>query len=123
MRTNRLEAFSDGGLVIIITMMVPAYYLLQQSIFSAEGEPSLLREALGADRKGKLSPVTVLVGIGLAFVTPLLALMPCILVALIWLMPGRRLERYLAANHLDDECEGGSGGPGDEVAHGGVVTR
>lgn len=103
MRTNRLEAFSDGGLVIIITMMVPAYYLLQQSIFRAEGEPSLLREALGADRKGKLSPVTVLVGIGLAFVTPLLALVPCILVALICLMPGRRLERYLAANHLDDE--------------------
>ncbi|MCW2811290.1 MAG: hypothetical protein JWP61_1748 [Friedmanniella sp.] len=80
-----------------------AYYLLQQAIMATEGEPPLLRNALGSDLKGRLSPVIVLTGIALAFVDPRLSLVPFVFLALIWLVPDRRLERYLAAHHLDDE--------------------
>ena len=55
-----------------------------------------LREAVGNDLKGKASPVIYLAGILLAFVEPWLALVPFVVVALIWLVPDRRVERYLA---------------------------
>jgi hypothetical protein len=47
--------------------------------------------------KGRLSPVLYLLGIALAFVQPWLALVPYVAVALMWLVPDRRVERYLAA--------------------------
>lgn len=70
------------------------YYLLQLAIFQAP-DGDRLREALGVDWKGKLSPVLYLTGIALAFVSPRLALVPIVAVALIWLVPDRRMERYL----------------------------
>jgi uncharacterized membrane protein len=71
-----------------------AYYLLQLSIFRAPNGDRL-REALGVDWKGKLSPVLYLTGIAIAFVSPRLSLVPIVTVALIWLVPDRRMERYL----------------------------
>ena len=73
-----------------------AYYALQLVIFGVEGG-SGLREALGRDLKGKLSPFLYLSGIGLAFVAPWLAELMFTTVAIIWLVPDRRVERYLAA--------------------------
>src|SRR6478735_9306432 len=61
-----------------------AYYL-QQHILRAEGGDSILREALGRDLKGKMSPLIYLLGIALCFVDPRLGLVPFIVVALIWL--------------------------------------
>jgi uncharacterized membrane protein len=72
-----------------------AYYALQQVIFHAEGG-SGLRDALGRDVKGKISPVLYLSGIALAFVNPWLAMLVFTGVALMWLVPDRRVERYLA---------------------------
>jgi uncharacterized membrane protein len=80
-----------------------AYYLLQQRILRAEGDTSLLREALGRDLKGKVSPLIYLLGIALAaFVDPLLGLVPFVVVALIWLVPDRRLEQYVTEHGLRD---------------------
>ncbi|WP_310962678.1 TMEM175 family protein [Nocardioides terrisoli] len=73
-----------------------AYYLLQLAIFRTTGGDRL-RSALGGDWKGKLSPVFYLSGIGLAFVEPWLAEVCYVAVAMIWLVPDRRVERYLAA--------------------------
>jgi uncharacterized membrane protein len=73
-----------------------AYTVLLFTLIRAEGEPSRLREAIGNDVKGKLSPVLYVVGIALAFVSPWLALGCYTVVALIWLVPDRRLERYIA---------------------------
>jgi uncharacterized membrane protein len=73
-----------------------AYYVLQLAIFRTPSGKRL-RAALGSDWKGKLSPVFYLVGIGLAFVEPWLAEIPYVAVALIWLVPDRRVERYLAS--------------------------
>ncbi len=73
-----------------------AYYVLQLVIFRVEGG-SGLREALGRDVKGKLSPVLYVCGIGLALASPWLAEAVFTAVAIIWLVPDRRVERYLNA--------------------------
>jgi uncharacterized membrane protein len=73
-----------------------AYFLLQQAIYRTPGGERL-RAALGGDWKGKASPLFYLGGIALAYVEPWLAEVPYVLVALIWLVPDRRVERYLAA--------------------------
>jgi uncharacterized membrane protein len=72
-----------------------AYYLLQARIVALEGGDSTLARAIGRDRKGKLSPVLYAVAIPLAFwhVWPAIALY--VAVALMWLVPDRRVERIL----------------------------
>ncbi len=79
-----------------------AYTTLQQAIFRSEGG-SGLRQALGGDLKGKASLILYLSGIALAFVTPWLAMLVFVGVAVLWIVPDRRVERYLAAR------ESGSG--------------
>ena len=72
-----------------------AYYLLQLRILRVPGSGDRVRQALGSDLKGKLSPLLYLTGIALAFVEPWLALVPYVGVALMWLVPDRRVERFL----------------------------
>jgi uncharacterized membrane protein len=74
-----------------------AYYVLQQRMMRLPVTGPRLRDVVGNDLKGKLSPVIYLIGIALAFVEPWLALVPFAVVALIWLVPDRRVERYVAA--------------------------
>src|SRR5690349_1780939 len=78
------------------------YYVLQLAIIRAEGGSSRLREALGRDLKGKLSPVLYVLGILATFVEPLLGVALYTVVALIWLVPDRRLEAYVAAHAVTD---------------------
>ena len=73
-----------------------AYYLLQLSITRRRGGHRV-REALGRDLKGKISPALYVLGIALAFVEPWIALVPYVGVALMWLIPDRRVEHYLEA--------------------------
>jgi uncharacterized membrane protein len=77
-----------------------AYYVLQQAIFRGPGGERL-KAALGRDLKGKLSPVIYLVGIALAFVSPWLGIACYIGVALMWLVPDRRVERFVV-QHQDE---------------------
>jgi uncharacterized membrane protein len=79
-----------------LLMAAIAYYVLQQVIFHGEGGVRL-RRALGRDVKGKISPVLYLTGIALALVSPWLALATYTAVAVMWLVPDRRVERYLRA--------------------------
>jgi uncharacterized membrane protein len=81
-----------------------AWTLLQGAIRRQPGGHRV-KEALGSDIKGKLSPSLYSLGIGLAFVEPWLALLPYAAVALMWLVPDRRVERY-----LEREREQGTGG-------------
>jgi uncharacterized membrane protein len=83
------------GFVLLMAAM--AYWLLQQRIIVAQGEGSLLKRAIGQDWKGKLSPVLYVSAIVLAFVSPWLAVAIYAFVALMWLVPDRRIERILAA--------------------------
>ncbi len=71
-----------------------AYYILQSVMVRVEGRDSRLAAALGRDLKGKASPIIYAVGIALALVHPWPALALYVLVALMWLIPDRRLERF-----------------------------
>ena len=72
-----------------------AYYVLQQTIYRTPGGDRL-RTALGRDVKGKVSPLIYLAGILLAFVQPWLAMACYVSVAVMWLVPDRRVERFVA---------------------------
>jgi uncharacterized membrane protein len=70
-----------------------AYLILQQQIVCEEGRDSRLARAVGHDRKGRLSAIGYLAAIGLAFVDPRLAEATYVLIALVWIVPDRRIER------------------------------
>jgi uncharacterized membrane protein len=73
-----------------------AYYILQLTLLHAGGDSSLLATAIGRDLKGKLSPLLYCLGIGLCFVDRWLGVAVYVVVALIWLIPDRRVERVVA---------------------------
>ena len=72
-----------------------AYFVLQTAIITDEGPDSRLRAALGRDLKGKISPVLYVAGILLSFVEPLLGLAVYVVVALMWLVPDRRIASVM----------------------------
>lgn len=72
-----------------------AWYVLQLTIVCAQGKTSVMKQVLGADWKGKLSPVLYLAGIVLAFVAPVVSYLLYALVAALWIVPDRRIERFL----------------------------
>ncbi len=80
-----------------IALLLPAiaYTLLQVTIIAAEGHESVLARALGRDLKGKASMALYATAVGLAFVDPWLSFGIYALVAAIWLVPDRRIERNL----------------------------
>jgi uncharacterized membrane protein len=80
---------------IALLMPAVAWQILQFAILRSHGRDSPLARALGRDLKGKLSPVLYLVGILLAFADARVAEALYVLVALIWLVPDRRIERML----------------------------
>jgi uncharacterized membrane protein len=82
------------GAVLLLAAI--AYYILQTLIVAVHGPDSHLARALGADWKGKLSPILYASGIGLSFINPILAGCIYIAVALMWLIPDRRLARATA---------------------------
>jgi TMEM175 potassium channel family protein len=81
------------GVVLLLAGI--AYLILQRAILASEGPGSLLATALGTDLKGKLSPVLYLIAIPLAFVEEALSGALYAFVALMWLIPDRRIERVL----------------------------
>ena len=83
------------GIVLLASAI--AYYILQTMLLRAEGNESKLRIALGSDIKGKVSPLLYCLGIGLTFVDRWLGLAIYVVVALIWLVSDRRVERHLSA--------------------------
>jgi uncharacterized membrane protein len=82
-----------------------AFFLLQLRIMRVPGTGARVREAMGSDLKGRLSPLLYLTGIALAFVEPWLALVPYVAVALMWLVPDRRVERFLEQERSGQRVE------------------
>jgi uncharacterized membrane protein len=72
-----------------------AYYILQQTIIAQQGANSKLKAAVGHDIKGKISPLVYLVAIPLAFFHEWLSDALYVLMALVWLIPDRRIESKL----------------------------
>jgi TMEM175 potassium channel family protein len=78
---------------VVLLMAGVAYYILSQAIIRSQGPDSKLKEAVGNDRKGQLSVVLYLIAIPLAFVHQLLSDAIYVFVALMWLVPDRRIEK------------------------------
>jgi uncharacterized membrane protein len=79
----------------VLLMAAIAYYILQCAIIAKHGRDSLLAVAIGLDWKGKLSPVFYLAAIPLSFLQPWIGNTIYVFVALMWLVPDRRIERVL----------------------------
>lgn len=73
-----------------------AYFILQTAIIAEQGPGSRLAEALGGDLKGKISPVLYIAGVSLAFLGTWISLGLYVFVALMWLVPDRRIESIVA---------------------------
>ncbi len=80
---------------VVLFMAAVAYWILQLAIIRSQGPDSLLRTALGGDWKGKLSPLIYVVAIAVCTAAPWLAGALYGVVAIIWLVPDRRIERVL----------------------------
>ena len=88
---------------VVLLMCGIAYYVLQTLIIRLQGPDSKLQKLVGGDWKGKASPILYLAAIGLAFITPVLAELIYAAVALIWLIPDRRIERQLTQEGPETE--------------------
>jgi uncharacterized membrane protein len=81
-----------GGVMLAAAV---AYYILQRLIIAEQGPHSKLKSAVGRDVKGKLSPLVYVVAIAMAFVNQWVSDALYVLVALMWLIPDRRIESRL----------------------------
>ena len=81
-----------GGVLLAAAI---AYWILQRAIIASQGADSKLRAAIGGDWKGKVSPVLYAVGIVFAVFWHWVSLGIYVVVALLWLVPDRRIERAL----------------------------
>jgi uncharacterized membrane protein len=82
----------------VLLMAAIAYYLLELTIIRAQGTDSILKKAVGRDLKGKLSPLLYIVAIVATLISPWIAAAIYVAVALIWLIPDRRIEKVLSHN-------------------------
>ncbi|HEX6795467.1 MAG TPA: TMEM175 family protein [Casimicrobiaceae bacterium] len=103
MSENHFASAPSALYGFVLLMAAVAYWLLQQCIIAVEGRGSFLQRAIGSDWKGKLSPVLYLVAIPLAFVSHWIAQAIYVAVALMWLVPDRRIEQALAAGERHGE--------------------
>jgi uncharacterized membrane protein len=95
MGENHLAAIPTAVYGFVLLMAAIAYYVLQRTIIAKEGRDSLLAQAIGKDRKGKLSPLLYLAAIPLAFVSSWIAGGLYVCGALLWLIPDPRIEREI----------------------------
>jgi uncharacterized membrane protein len=82
----------------VLLMSAIAYFILQTTIVKTQGKDSLLAKAIGRDLKGKVSPILYLIAIISVFYHPKIAQGIYLLVALIWLIPDKRIEKIFFDN-------------------------
>jgi uncharacterized membrane protein len=95
MGENHLETLPVALYGGVLLMASVAYTILMTLLIGHEGRESALARAMGRDLKGKASPLIYATAIGMAFVQPLVSLCLYVLVAAIWFIPDRRVERTL----------------------------
>ena len=89
---NHFAAMPSALYGLVLLMAAIAYFILQKSIIVSQGESSLLARVIGRDVKGKLSTLLYVAGIIAAFFSPILSGLIYTAVALMWLIPDRRIE-------------------------------
>jgi TMEM175 potassium channel family protein len=101
MAENRFATWPTFAYGLVLLLAAISYWLLQTCVIRTHGADSLLARAVGADLKGKLSPVLYVTAMGLGFVATWMALAIYVLAAAIWLIPDRRIERLAGRGHPD----------------------
>lgn len=96
MGENRFAAQPVALYGIVLLLAAVAYFILTRTLLALHGQDSVLAAALGRDFKGKISPIIYLAAIPLSFVASWIACALYVLVAAIWLVPDRRIEKTLA---------------------------
>ena len=92
---NHFAAAPTALFGVALLMPAIAYTILVRVIIANEGTNSVLARAIGTDRKGWISLVGYVAGIGLAFLTPWISNAIYVAVALMWLVPDRRIEKVM----------------------------
>ncbi|MGB4847059.1 MAG: TMEM175 family protein [Saprospiraceae bacterium] len=80
---------------IVLLMAAIAYFILQTRIIKNHGPDSILAKAIGKDLKGKISPIIYVIGIICCWINPWISGGAYVLVAMIWLVPDKRIEIIL----------------------------
>ena len=96
MGENHFAAAPTAAYGVVLLMAAIAYWILQQKLIALDGPDSTLKRAVGGDWKGKLSPLFYITGIVASFWQPWLAEALYVAVALIWLVPDRRIEATMS---------------------------
>ncbi len=96
MGENHFASAPSAFYGVVLLMAALAYWILQRVIISSQGSESLLKKAIGSDWKGKTSPLMYMIAIPAAFWSHWISQGLYVLVALIWLVPDRRIEKVLA---------------------------
>lgn len=96
MGENHFAALPSALYGVVLFAAAISYWILQQAIIASQGQGSSLKRAIGGDWKGKVSPVLYLVAILSSFYFVWVAQLIYIAVAIIWLVPDRRIERSLS---------------------------
>ena len=86
---------------VVLLMAAIAYWILQRAIMAEQGHDSLLAVAIGNDLKGKLSPLLYAIAIPSAFFHQWIAGVAYVVVALMWLIPDRRIERVIVEREIE----------------------
>jgi len=95
--TSRFSPFPVAAYGAVLLLAAIAYFILVQALIRAPGQAPELATAVGRDVKGSISPILYAVAIPLALVLPAAAIALYALVAVIWIVPDRRMERVLRA--------------------------
>jgi uncharacterized membrane protein len=96
MGENHFDTVPLAAYAFVLLMCAIAYVMLQKAIIAANGSASALATAIGGDTKGKISLGAYLAAVPLAFVNQWIAGALIVLVALIWFIPDRRIEKVIA---------------------------
>ena len=95
MGENQFAAVPIAVYGVVLLLAACAYFILQYLIIHVQGPDSLLKRAVGGDWKGKVSPTLYLLAVLVAYWARWVSMLLYVLVALIWLVPDRRIERVL----------------------------
>lgn len=95
MGENHFAVAPSATYGLVLLMAAVAWFMLQQAIISSEGAGSVLKKAVGRDWKGKVSPLLYIAGIISSFYFAWMAQAIYVVVALLWLVPDRRIEHVL----------------------------
>jgi uncharacterized membrane protein len=95
MGENRFATVPVALYGVVLLLAAVAYFILTRALIALHGRESVLGTAVGRDRKGKVSIGIYAAAIPLAFVSPWISCALYVLVAIMWLIPDRRIEKTL----------------------------